>query len=71
MKKTLLCILYATALILLPVNCPIEAKAQNTSFFIQPLSDQIEWIYKDFDGVLYKRLFNYSTMEWIGRWIRV
>lgn len=34
------------------------------------MSDIIDWVYQDFDGVLYKRLYNFTTQEWIGRWIR-
>lgn len=71
MKKIVTYILCAVTLIIFPMNCHIEAKAPATSFFIQPLSDRIEWIYQKIDGIWYKRLFNYSTMEWIGRWIRV
>lgn len=35
----------------------------------QPQSDIIEWIFKIEDGKVYKRLYNYSTCEWIGDWI--
>lgn len=31
----------------------------------------IEWIYLRAEGKLYKRLFNYSTGQWIGEWIYV
>ncbi len=37
-----------------------------------PMSDDIRWIYQTgTDGRLYKRLFNYSTNQWIGDWIPV
>ena len=32
-------------------------------------ADRIEWRYKIIDGVLYKRLYNYSKDEWIGDWV--
>lgn len=39
---------------------------------ISPLADKIEWVYYTAeDGKIYKRLYNYSTREWIGEWIYV
>lgn len=39
---------------------------------ISPLADSIEWVYYTAeDGKIYKRLYNYSTREWIGEWIYV
>lgn len=39
---------------------------------ISPLADCIEWVYYTAeDGKIYKRLYNYSTREWIGEWIYV
>jgi hypothetical protein len=38
---------------------------------IQPLSDDIRWIYQNRNGVYYRRLFNYTTNSWIGNWERV
>lgn len=35
---------------------------------IAPQSDMIEWRYKDINGVLYRRLFNYSEQCWVGEW---
>lgn len=35
---------------------------------IAPQSDMIEWRYKFIDGVLYRRLFNYSEQCWVGEW---
>lgn len=29
------------------------------------------WVYKTINGRQYKRLYNYSTGEWIGNWIPV
>lgn len=37
-----------------------------------PMSDDIRWVYKTMeDGHRYKRLFNYSTNQWVGDWILV
>lgn len=38
---------------------------------IQPLSDDIRWVYKEVNGVYYKRLYNFTTRSWVGSWIRV
>ena len=37
---------------------------------IQPLSDDIRWIYKKENGHYYRRLYNFTTCSWIGEWIR-
>lgn len=34
-------------------------------------SHDIQWVYKEINGKLYKRLFNYSTNSWVGDWILV
>lgn len=37
---------------------------------IQPLSDIIEWVYKEINGKWYKRLYNYTLHRWEGdKWI--
>ncbi|MGF7142183.1 hypothetical protein HNQ56_000593 [Anaerotaenia torta] len=36
---------------------------------VTPYSDIIDWRYKSENGNIYKRLYNYSTQEWIGEWI--
>lgn len=39
---------------------------------ISPLADAIRWVYYTAeDGKTYKRLYNYSTRDWIGEWILV
>lgn len=38
---------------------------------ISPQSDIIDWRFTKINGKLYKRLFNYSTGEWVGPWILV
>ncbi len=35
---------------------------------VSPLSDIIEWRYKEQNGKLYKRLFNYTKEKWVGDW---
>lgn len=34
-------------------------------------SDNIRWVFKTVDGKLYRRLYNFSTGEWIGDWLFV
>lgn len=38
---------------------------------VMPYSDIIEWRFKFEDGKAYKRLYNYSTRNWIGDWIYI
>lgn len=38
---------------------------------VSPLSDIIEWRYKEQNGKLYKRLFNYTKEKWVGDWVLV
>ena len=45
--------------------------AQENISQIEPRSDVIGWKYKNIDGKLYKRLYNYTKELWIGDWILV
>ncbi len=49
-------------------SVPVKAAEATT---VQPFSDKIEWRFKIEDGKIYKRLFNYSTISWVGDWIYV
>lgn len=33
-----------------------------------PRADNIDWIYNIIDGKVYRRLYNYTTKQWIGEW---
>ncbi|MCI9109698.1 MAG: hypothetical protein HFI00_16215 [Lachnospiraceae bacterium] len=35
---------------------------------VAPHSAMIEWRYKFIDGVLYRRLYNYTEECWVGEW---
>lgn len=37
----------------------------------EPNKDKIGWLIKEEDGKYYKRLYNYSTGDWIGDWIYI
>lgn len=49
--------------------------SSNTNYSLENISiarsDDIQWVFKEIDGKLYKRLYNYTTHEWIGDWILV
>ena len=49
---------------------PVHA-ATGSETTVQPRADIIQWIYKEEDGKLYKRLWNGSKAQWIGDWIYV
>ena len=45
----------------------IVITANNDNETVMPMSDDIRWVYyTGADGRRYKRLFNYSTGQWIG-----
>lgn len=43
-----------------------EGEAVETS---DARSTNLEWIYKEFDGVMLMRLWNHTTQEWLTDWI--
>ena len=38
---------------------------------VSPQAEILEWVFAEFDGALYKRLYNTSTHHWVGDWIFV
>ncbi len=44
----------------------LQAKAEAAATALR--APVIGWRYQTIDGVLYRRLFNYTTQEWIGEW---
>lgn len=48
-----------------------ESLAIEQNYAISPRAEIIDWRYKVVNGVLYKRLYNYTRQEWVGKWIRV
>lgn len=50
----------------LPVQAAVSQEPE-----IMPMSDAISWRFRVIDGKLYKRLYNHSTVTWIGEWIYV
>ena len=49
----------------------LTVEAANANEMVAPCSDIIEWRYKIVDNKLYRRLFNYTTSNWVGEWIYV
>lgn len=47
----------------LPPPVPAYADSQ-----IIPYGDDIRWVHETFNGILYRRQYNYTTNCWIGEW---
>lgn len=50
-----------------PMGVPTVEAAVPTET-VAPCSDIIQYRYKEENGKLYRRLFNYTTNNWIGEW---
>ena len=75
MKKISLLKKYTTIFLLFfMISVPICYNNQSaitvSASEIQPLSDDIRWVYKKENGKYYKRLYNYTNQTWIGDWIQ-
>lgn len=57
--------------LLSPVTTLTVEAATATEETVSPCADNIGYRYKTENGKVYKRLFNYTTGEWIGDWIYV
>ena len=69
LKKSVVVVLF-----LFMIGLPFCQKETATTVYaseIQPMSDDIRWVYEIRNGVYYKRLYNFTTRSWIGEWIRV
>lgn len=51
-------------------SLPAQAAAPGEAT-VQPRKDDIRYRFTIIDNKIYKRLYNYSTCEWIGDWIYV
>lgn len=76
LKKSILSIALALSLCATPlsvsaaVSTPIMS-ANTGEHSASPQSDVITWRYKIENGKIYKRLYNASTLKYIGGWIYV
>lgn len=66
-------ILLLSAVILVSPSLPLldNAGTVSDSGTIVPYSDIIDWVYRLDNDMLYKRLYNFTTQEFIGYWIYV
>lgn len=48
--------------------CTVVAEAATEESMVSPCADDIQWRYKEENGKLYRRLYNYSTDSWVGDW---
>lgn len=74
-KKILLGISTMAVLVSLAGTCNMVAYASEGTGMensgdegIMPHSDIIEWRYKEINGDLYRRQYNYTRQYWIGEW---
>lgn len=51
-------------------SLPVQA-ASSGETAVMPLSDDIRYRYIVVGNGIYKRLYNYTTSEWVGHWIYV
>lgn len=54
-----------------PVSTLPTQAAASREETVMPMSHAISWMYEVRDNKIYKRLYNYSTCNWIGDWIYV
>lgn len=61
----------ALAVLVSPASAIPAQAAVSQEETVMPMRDAISWIFKEENNKLYKRLFNYSTSNYIGDWIYV
>lgn len=76
MKKTLIILAIvsiATSFVPVSVEASMDTSLKSASELsnIKPRADIIEWRYNIINGKMYKRQFNYTKNQWIGKWILV
>lgn len=67
---TLSCIFCLSAAAVFSPAATLSVQA-STAETVTPRSDDIRYRFKEENGKLYKRLFNYTRNEWVGDWIYV
>ena len=75
-RKLFLYVLFSINIYLLSVPTIVSASTRPTSITnfnesISPLADDITWEYRTINGVLYKRLYNYTTDTPLSDWMPV
>ena len=55
--------------------CPVSSLSAQAAVKVEdtvsPQKDDIQYRYRIEDGKMYKRLYNYTSGEWLGEWIYV
>lgn len=59
---------FSTAILFSPVTTIQAQAAAPATEAVAPCADAISYRYKEENGKLYRRLYNYTTGEWIGDW---
>ena len=63
------------SLALMAFLCPVATlstqAASSAETIARPWKHDIRYVFKIEDGKMYKRLYNFTTLEWIGDWIYV
>lgn len=62
---------FGMAVLFSPATTLTAEAAVASNEAVSPCADSIGWRFKEENGKLYKRLYNYSTDNWIGNWIYV
>lgn len=62
--KLLIKFLLSADLILLPAGSELT----DSALVHISQKEDIQWIYKNKDGMIYRRKFNYTSDSWIGKW---
>ncbi len=68
MKKKFVFLTMLLVCAFIVMDVPVYTYASESSS-ISARADRIEWRYSTRNGVVYKRLYNYSKNIWIGDWI--
>lgn len=61
----------ALAVLFSPASALPAQAAVSQEETVMPMRDAISWMYRVENNKLYRRLFNYSTNNWIGDWMYV
>lgn len=72
-KITLMTVLCSLSLLFMAPELSISASAATPpeEDTVAPCADILQWVFEKRGNRLYKRLYNTSTMEWVGDWIFV
>lgn len=49
----------------------VSGLVAEVNYDIEPRADILEWRFKSVNGKIYKRLYNFTRQEWVGKWIEV